>query len=67
MTINGGQPHEVGDRGQRYEITYHDGEERLVFGWTDSAEQALRMEAAIHAHPSWGYPETRDRLMPNAS
>lgn len=66
MTINGGKPHNIGDRGQRYEVSFLDGKKRRVYGWTDDAKQALRMETAIHDHPTWRYPETLDRMPPNS-
>jgi hypothetical protein len=66
MTWGGGKPHAVGDRGQRYEVTYIDPEsddpkKRRVFGWSDTTEGAKRMVDSINAHPVWTEPETRDR------
>lgn len=62
MTHSGGKPHAVGDRGQRYEVTYLDGDERKVCGWSDTIAGAERMRDAIDLHPVWCEPATRDRL-----
>ena len=63
MTINGGQPHAVGDKGQRYEVTYFDPQAncRKVLGWSDTAEGAQRMADGVEKHPSWQYPWITDR------
>lgn len=63
MTHSGGKPHNVGDRGQRYEVTYFDPREnvRKVFGWSDDAERARAMGDSIDAHPVWNYPQVLDR------
>lgn len=61
MTHSGGKPHEVGDRGQRYEISFFDGEKRRVLGWTDIGEVAQTMASSVHKHPVWSEPEIRDR------
>lgn len=63
MTHSGGKPHAVGDRGQRFEITFFDPEQdaRRVLGWSADAEGAQRMAASVSAHPSWRDPEVRDR------
>lgn len=63
MTHSGGQPHEVGDRDQRYEVTFFDpmANARRVLGWSDTAEGALSMMEAIELHPSWQFPQLRDR------
>lgn len=67
MTINGGQPHAVGDRGQRFEITFFDPEARCrkVLGWCETKEGAQRMAAGVEKHPSWQLPEIRDRKATN--
>ena len=61
MTHSGGKPHAVGDRGQRYEVSFFDGEKRQVYGWTDDAETARKMGDSIDKHPVWGFPQVRDR------
>ena len=63
MTHSGGKPHSVGDKGQRYEVTYFNPRtnRREVLGWTNDAEQARKMGDAIDAHPSWELPQVRDR------
>jgi hypothetical protein len=63
MTHSGGKPHAVGDRGQQYEITFFDPDtnERLVLGWTDDIVAAQGMSNGIEQHPSWCYPQIRDR------
>lgn len=63
MTHSGGKPHAVGDRGQRYEVSYFDpiANVRKVFGWSDDTRGARAMSAAIDAHPSWDYPQLWDR------
>lgn len=61
MTHSGGKPHAVGDRGQRYEVSYFDGEKRQVMGWTDDAEAARKMGDSVDKHPVWEFPQVRDR------
>lgn len=63
MTHSGGLTHEVGDRGQRYEVTFFDKTEnrRRPLGWTNSHKSALQMMAAVDANPSWEFPQVRDR------
>lgn len=65
MTHSGGKPHNVGDRGQRYEVTFYDPSinARRVMGWSDTAEGAQSMAASIEAHPSWQFPQIRDRTV----
>lgn len=63
MTHSWGKPHEVGDRGQRYEVTYvdeHDNK-RKVFGWSNTMTFAQAMVSSILAHPTWESPEVKDR------
>lgn len=62
MTINGGKPHAVGDRGQRYEVSYEteDGN-RKVFGWASTEAGAQSFVDCINLHPVWDKPEVRDR------
>lgn len=65
MTHSGGQQHPVGDRGQRFEVSFvwinRDDGGRQVFGWCDTYEGALRMAKSIDLHPSMMLPEIRDR------
>lgn len=63
MTHSGGKPHAVGDRGQRYEVSFFNPatNERQVLGWTDDAEGARKMAGAVEAHPSWEVPWITDR------
>ena len=63
MTHSGGKPHAVGDRGQRYEVTYFDPDAniRKVFGWSDTAEGAQAFARSIELHPSMQFPQIRDR------
>ncbi len=61
MTHSGGKPHAVGDRGQRYEVTYFDGEQRCVFGWSETITGAYAMKRCIEKHPSWTNPLVKDR------
>lgn len=61
MTINGGQPHRVGDEGQRYEISVFDEDEgkRIVIGWADKvSDKTLR---SLETRPSWTNAQSRDR------
>lgn len=69
MTWGGGRPHEIGDRGQRYEVTYRDPEsddpnKRRVMGWSATMQGAGSFHDAISAHPVWCDPEIRDREAP---
>lgn len=63
MTINGGKPHAVGDRGQRFEVTFFNPAtfKRQVLGWSESIEGAESMVAGIHKHPAWEQPQIEDR------
>ena len=63
MTHSGGKPHPVGDRGQRYEITFFNGKKRQVYGWTDNADNAHRICDSINKHPVWRLPQLRDRAV----
>lgn len=66
MTHSGGKPHNnVGDKGQRFEVTYFDPSEdkRKVYGWSDDAGIARKMGDSVDAHPSWRFPQLRDRKM----
>lgn len=63
MTHSGGKPHNVGDKGQQYEVTYWDPAtgRRKTFGWADTPEGADAMCNSIKLHPSWNCAEVRDR------
>lgn len=64
MTHSGGMPHtNVGDRGQRFEISFYDPsiDDRRVLGWASTIEAAQRMAEAIEAHPTWAYAQILDR------
>ncbi len=62
MTHSGGKPHAVGDRGQRYEVTYMDpGGKRCVFGWSETWVGADDMVKSIDLHPVWEDGLIRDR------
>lgn len=64
MTINGGQPHAVGDKGQRYEVSFFNPNTsaRQVLGWATTMEGALSMATGIEHHPSWSHPYITDRV-----
>ena len=66
MTTNGGKPHAVGDRGQRYEITYLDGQnaQRRTLGWCATREQADMVVLTMSDHPVWSGFEIIDRHEP---
>lgn len=63
MTINGGKPHAVGDRGQRYEVTFFNPatDKRQVLGWSETREGADSLVAGIDKHPTWRSPIVQDR------
>jgi len=63
MTHAGGKPHNVGDLGQRYEVTFFDPArgERRTFGWSDTVDGAGAMMESITLHPSWTNPRVADR------
>ena len=63
MTHSGGKPHYVGDRGQRYEVSYRDPDTgaRKVFGWSDTKRGAEAMVMSITLHPSMADGEILDR------
>lgn len=67
MTINGGKPHAVGDRGQRYEVTFFNPAtlKRHVLGWSETREGADSMVAGINVHPVWEQPHITDRHLPH--
>lgn len=63
MTHSGGKAHGVGDRGQRYEVSVFDENEkkRIVLGWTDDAETARQMADSAALRPSWKFEWVTDR------
>ena len=63
MTINGGQPHAVGDKGQRWEVSFFEPRDgvRKVLGWSDTIEGARSMAEGVELHPVWEYPQITDR------
>jgi hypothetical protein len=63
MTHSGGKPHAVGDRGQRYEISFHDrdGNQRRVFGWAESEIGAKQMASALETRTGWTDAKINDR------
>jgi hypothetical protein len=64
MTINGGQPHAVGDKGQRYEVSFFDQASncRRTLGWSTTIEGAISMASGVEHHPSWALPWITDRV-----
>lgn len=63
MTHSGGKPHAVGDRGQRFEVSFYNPatNQRQPLGWTNDAETARKMADSVELHPSWEYPQITDR------
>lgn len=63
MTYSGGKPLAVGDRGQRYVVSFFDpvANARKVMGWSETPEGAQQMADAIEAHPSREFPWITDR------
>ena len=53
MTHSGGKPHNVGDKGQRYETraTGYPKAEESVIGWSNDLDGAERMASAIRKAP----------------
>lgn len=62
MTHSGGKPHNVGDKGQQYEVRFTGGDGVVaVFGWSDDKDGAERMCRLITRHPVWRDPFIVDR------
>ena len=63
MTHSGEKEHAVGDQGQRYEITVFDADlgRRIVYGWTDSKDDAEHIAAAVTIRHGWSHALVRDR------
>lgn len=60
MTHSGGKPHAVGDRGQRYEVRYVDGNgAEKVFGWSEQYPEGF--VRSINLHPTMHSPRVIDR------
>lgn len=66
MTWAGGRPHQVGDRGQRYEVSVIDDstEQRIPCGWTNDKISADRMAVALALRPGWRQGQVHDRQEP---
>lgn len=57
---------ETGDRGQRFEVRYKDGEDvEHIVGWTDSESDAEDMKKGIALHPVFHSPRFIDRKYQN--
>lgn len=69
MTHSGGQAHEVGDRGQRYEITVFDHvhKRRVTLSWTDDIECARGMADGAELRPTWSDSKIHDRQAPGGA
>ena len=64
MTHSGGKPHtNIGDKGQRYEVTYFDpySQTRKTFGWSDSTFGCQQMLLSIDLHPTMTDGKMKDR------
>lgn len=61
MTHSGDKPHNVGDKGQRYEVRYRDSDgSEHVMGWTDRADGG-RLAFSLSKHPTWKLSQIVDR------
>lgn len=69
MTIDGGKPHQVGDRGQRYEISVYDHvhKRRIPLGWSETEIGARQMADAGELRPTWSESKIRDRQAPEGA
>jgi hypothetical protein len=63
VTHSGGKPHNVGDKGQRYEVraTGYPKDELSVIGWCPTLDGAERMASAIRQAPGCLSTEIFDR------
>jgi len=63
MTHSGGEPHNVGDHGQRYEVraTGYPKPEQTVIGWSGSLRGAEQMASSIRLAPGCTSTEIVDR------
>lgn len=65
MTHSGGKPHNVGDKGQRFEVRYiDDGGAEKVFGWSNDLSGAAKMVGSIALAPAMQKPMIVDRNPP---
>lgn len=57
MTHSGGKPHQVGYKGQQYEVSIYDDDAkaRRVFGWSNDPAKASEMALAAELRPSWNF------------
>lgn len=66
MTHSGGKPHNVGDKGQRYEVSSHgypkDQTDNII-GWSDTLEGAEQMMNAILKAPRCTSAKIYDRVL----
>lgn len=55
MTHSGGKEHQVGDLGQRYEVSFFNPSTNAwqVYGWTNDHASALVMSDCVEKHLSW--------------
>jgi len=63
MTHSNGKTHEVGDHGQRFEVSFYNSNSNVrdVLGWVKTIEDAVALTVAIDRHPCWFYPWITDR------
>ncbi len=67
MTINGGQPHQVGYSGQPFKVTVHDADldARRTVCWTKAPEaECVKMMRGLETRPGWTdakYENVRNR------
>lgn len=63
MTHSGGKPHNVGDKGQRFQLSAfgYPKEEKSVIGWHSTREGINRMRDAISSAPRCQGTEVFDR------
>jgi len=64
MTHSGGKPHQTGDKGQRYEVSYFDThmKERRTFGWASTKDGVKSMMDSIEKHSAMEFPHVIDRV-----
>lgn len=63
MTHSGGKPHQVGDEGQRYELTVQSDEDnkRIVICWSDSKKFMDNYALSVVTRLGWSDAEIQDR------
>lgn len=66
MTHSGGKPHEVGDRGQRFQVSVYDEDAgaRQVVCWLEDETQANKIAESVVLRPGWTKAEILDRENP---